>query len=56
MFSYVCEVVGIRPLAALVGTTIGRLSVEATGKRQYYEKKIAYYEKLTRMAGAVGEP
>ena len=48
-FSLLFEMAAIRPLAALVGQSIGRLVLAGSGKSDYYDKKTDYYEKKTRL-------
>ena len=48
-FSLLFEMAAIRPLAALVGQSIGRLVLAGSGKSDYYDKKTDYYEKKARL-------
>jgi hypothetical protein len=48
-FSLLFEMAAIRPLAALVSQSIGRLVLAGSGKSDYYEKKTDYYEKKARL-------
>jgi len=47
-FQVLSEMIALKAAGRLIGDTLGRWSVEFSGKREYYEKKTAYYEMCIR--------